>query len=463
MKRLLTIAALALCATAACAQKYMKVEYNSGTVLNIPMKYVDKVAPATFIQPVIETVTTGEFNIGDIITVTGQHLDLIKSFAGITDFTTQTATKLTFPMPSAWQNSDYLYYYYTGTVVNRETTEGMLIGNSCMLDRGIGLKPIKLNSVINAQSGVAISSTDTISVAQGDVRLEIDGEGFDRLSSVRIDGNVLPDTNWQSGRTDSHVSLLVPTQLTDGKLTFIYDQQANDEYNYKSITYGYVMNDMPRVSVVECLRNNQVRLQCDNPEAWGVDREGSNVFFTKNIDDDPWSDSSTWLWLSKDYSDEQYFCLYLFNETEGYLRIDNKYGSHVWLYINYVEPEPEPTPDPTPGEITEIWTGHLVCDAWNIGEENYILSDGGTELKEAGAKAGDVLHFYIESTGIWGLVLAEGHWDGTYDFSRDGDDSFDLELTDEILQKAYTPQYWGGTFVIYGDGFTLTKITLEHK
>lgn len=471
MKRLLTIAALALCATAAFAQKYMKVEYSNGAVLNIPMKYVDKVTPATHDEPVIETITTGEVNIGDVITVTGQHLDLIKSFAGVTDFSTQTPTELKFIITSAWQNSDYLYYYYTGTVFNREVTEGMLIGNYCMLDKGIGLKPLNIYSVTDAQRGVAISRTDTISVAEGDVRLEIDGEGFDRLSSVRIGGTPLPDTNWQDDRTDSHISLLVPTQLTDGKLTFIYDQQADDAYNYKYFNFGYVMNELPRVSVVECLSHNQVRLQCDNPEAWGVDREGSNVFFTKNIDDDPWSDSSTWLWLSKDYSDEQYFCLYLFNETEGYLRIDNKYGSHSWLYINYIEPEPDPTPDPTPDNITELWTGSLEFDDWVYSDNVYILSDGGTELEAAGAKAGDVVHFHIQCTSSpdkWQMQINEGHWGslyvdaGGYDIA-DTNGAVDLVLTEEILQAAYTQQWWGGTFVVQGDNFILTKITLEHK
>lgn len=471
MKRLLTIAALALCATAAFAQKYMKVEYSNGAVLNIPMKYVDKVTPATHDEPVIETITTGEVNIGDVITVTGQHLDLIKSFAGVTDFSTQTPTELKFIITSAWQNSDYLYYYYTGTVFNREVTEGMLIGNYCMLDKGIGLKPLNIYSVTDAQRGVAISRTDTISVAQGDVRLEIDGEGFDRLSSVRIGGTPLPDTNWQDDRTDSHISLLVPTQLTDGKLTFIYDQQADDAYNYKYFNFGYVMNELPRVSVVECLSHNQVRLQCDNPEAWGIDPNGTTTRLFKTINDDQYASPDSWPWISKDYADEQYFCLYLFDVTEGYLRIDNKYGSHSWLYINYIEPEPDPTPDPTPDNITELWTGSLEFDDWVYSDNVYILSDGGTELEAAGAKAGDVVHFHIQCTSSpdkWQMQINEGHWGslyvdaGGYDIA-DTNGAVDLVLTEEILQAAYTQQWWGGTFVVQGDNFILTKITLEHK
>lgn len=483
MKRLLTIAALALCATATFAQKYMKVEYSNGTVLNIPMKYVDKIAPATHIEPVIETVTSGEFGIGDLITVTGQHLDLIQNFAGITDFTTQTPTKLTFLLTSAWQDSDHLAYYYTGLAFNEETTQDMLVSNYCLLDTPITLKPMKLNSVMDAQRGVAVSSTDTISVAQGDVRLEIDGESLDRLSTVRIGDKILPDTNWQSGRTDSHISLLVPTQLADGTLTFIYDQQDDNEFNYKSTTYGYIMNEMPRVSVVECLSGSLVRLQCDNLDAWGIDREGSSVFFTQTPSDNPSNDSGTWLWLSKDFNDEQYFCLYLFNETEGYLRIDNKFGSHSWLYINYVEPtpdpdpdpdptpDPDPDPDPTPDGVTELWAGQVVCDDWTPADNSYILSDSGTELQAAGAKAGDVLHFYIEctsSTYDWQMQIFEGHWGeqyvdaGSYDIAETNG-AVDLELTDEILQKAYIQQWWGGTFVVQGDNVILTKITLEHK
>ena len=120
-----------------------------------------------------------------------------------------------------------------------------------------------------------------------------------------------------------------------------------------------------------------------------------------------------------------------------------------------------------------LWTGNEEMGEWSV---NYgVLSDAGTELAAAGASAGQIVHFYVkDAEADWQAKIFEGHWGGTFlcvgakedsefkawDLSAHNN-SIDLELTEEILAKIYTQQWWGNTFIVQGKHFTLTKITLE--
>jgi len=131
-------------------------------------------------------------------------------------------------------------------------------------------------------------------------------------------------------------------------------------------------------------------------------------------------------------------------------------------------------------EIT-LWEGEAVVDAWS--DQPTFLSDTGTELKEADAAAGDIVRFYVSSFGEgWQIQLIEGHWGPRYayfssevlydeetgeliegvevlDFAETP--YFDLTLTDEILEAAYTQKWWGGVFLLNGTGNVIVnKLTL---
>ena len=126
-------------------------------------------------------------------------------------------------------------------------------------------------------------------------------------------------------------------------------------------------------------------------------------------------------------------------------------------------------------EIT-LWEGELVADDW--ANQPYALSDGGTELQQAGAQAGQIVNFYVEPIeDAWKLEIVEGHWGPTYmsvcsvgndteggkfteyDLAANGG-KVKLTLTQEILDAAFTQGGWGGTFVLNGDNVKVTKITL---
>lgn len=149
----------------------------------------------------------------------------------------------------------------------------------------------------------------------------------------------------------------------------------------------------------------------------------------------------------------------------GTLYVDN-----VKIYSGVIEEEPE-----TPAESAAVvlWEGDALCDDW--GNQPNLLSDGGAELEAAGAKAGDVVRFYITPTDTYYYIeIVEGHWNGTYaNYSNDKDavekdnrtyndlstGYVTLELTQEILDKVIgAKQGWGGTFIGNGDNTKITKI-----
>lgn len=125
-------------------------------------------------------------------------------------------------------------------------------------------------------------------------------------------------------------------------------------------------------------------------------------------------------------------------------------------------------------EVT-LWEGEVISADWG---GQGLLSDAGVELSQAGAKAGQVLYFYIEPlVADWQLKIVEGHWGPTYlavcaSAENTGNGEFtpydlagnggkvSLTLTQEILDTALTQQWWGNTFLFQANNAKCTKITL---
>ena len=142
----------------------------------------------------------------------------------------------------------------------------------------------------------------------------------------------------------------------------------------------------------------------------------------------------------------------------------------------------EPGPDEPKYVDGVLWEGSVLVTGW--GNQPYVLSDGGTELKEAGAEAGDYLYFYASAPDEnWQVQLIEGHWGPKYqvysgmpltDENGNPIEStivnlasqgyFSFQLTEEVLATAFTAGGWGGSFLLNGDGdLTLTKVQLVKK
>ena len=127
---------------------------------------------------------------------------------------------------------------------------------------------------------------------------------------------------------------------------------------------------------------------------------------------------------------------------------------------------------------TVLWTGQAVADDW--GNQPYVLSDAGQELKDAGVVAGDIISFHITPLdAAWKLQIVEGHWGPTYasicSFGNDTEGGkfteydleankgyYSIEVTQEMLDAAFTQQWWGGVFVLNGDNVVVDRVTTTH-
>ena len=127
---------------------------------------------------------------------------------------------------------------------------------------------------------------------------------------------------------------------------------------------------------------------------------------------------------------------------------------------------------------TVLWTGQAVADDWK--DQPYVLSDGGKELTDAGVVAGDIITFHITPLeAAWKIQFVEGHWGPTYasicsigndteggkftEYDLDANKgNYSIEVTQAMLDAAFTQQWWGGVFVLNGDNVVIDKITTTH-
>jgi hypothetical protein len=123
-----------------------------------------------------------------------------------------------------------------------------------------------------------------------------------------------------------------------------------------------------------------------------------------------------------------------------------------------------------------LWEGNEDMAGWN---NNYTIgTDTSPELAALNAHEGSIVRFYGTATGFegdneWQVKIEEGHWGGTYAAvaatEHDEFAAWDLEanggcikltLTQAMLDAAYEQKWWGGTFVVHGQNFILTKVTV---
>lgn len=131
---------------------------------------------------------------------------------------------------------------------------------------------------------------------------------------------------------------------------------------------------------------------------------------------------------------------------------------------------------------TVLWEGSALVNGW--GDQPTFLSDGGAELTNAGAAVGDGIRVYASAPDDnWQVEFTEGHWGGMYDryAAKDlgpeadgserhytivdlaGQGYFEYIITEDFLTAATTQKWWGGVFLLNGDGnLTVTKVTLAH-
>ena len=121
--------------------------------------------------------------------------------------------------------------------------------------------------------------------------------------------------------------------------------------------------------------------------------------------------------------------------------------------------------DEDEGVLSVVFTQEVLDDllAYNglvLTGDNYILSDEGAELKDVEATPGQVIRWYgTVDSDEWTFQVFEGHWsDNDHPYgdwkAENADHKAEFEangclkftLTQTMLDRAYTKQWWGGVF-----------------
>ena len=120
---------------------------------------------------------------------------------------------------------------------------------------------------------------------------------------------------------------------------------------------------------------------------------------------------------------------------------------------------------------TSIWEGSQMINGWSgvtFGDNRFVWAD-------MGLKEGDVIKIYFTAPeeGWWDLQLCNGHWgnlsidelDGGNEVKQGafpgGTQTFSFNVTEGIAQSLMEDVGWGGAFIINGDGnVEVTRISL---
>jgi len=308
----------------------------------------------------------------------------------------------------------------------------------------------------------AIKEKKTIAITSADVVVdeEATATSTDGSTVYKVENGAI-----SADKTDFFVKNLTFSVVKDANYQVPAGQEAYIQMSNTNITFFVAEGDSVDVKVTTT-KNSCKTLNPDNDESVTTDRKNYvNVSGTTYGNDDVTAENGNIIEFGlKGAEGGSYFTF-------------QKYSGTGNILISSIEITPAAA---TPAETeTVLWEGTALVNGW--ADQPYLLSDGGKELTDNNAKAGDKIRFYCSAPDDnWQMELTSGHWDGMYfryapkDQGPEADGSarayeivdisngyFDFVVTDEFLAKATASQGWGGVFVLNGDGnLTVTKLTL---
>ena len=302
-----------------------------------------------------------------------------------------------------------------------------------------------------------IKEKKLIAVTAGDVVLDEEATAASTTGEVyKVEGGAI-----SADKADFFVKNLTfaivgdPQYQIDGKQVYIQMSNTN-------ITFEVAEGDSVNVKVITA-KNSCKTLNPDNDESVTTDRKNYvNVDGTTYGHDDVTEEGGN---------------IIEFGLGAG-IHTFLKYSGTGNILISSIEITPVAAVAPV--EEIVLWEGEALVNGW--ANQPTFLSDAGAELAAAGAEVGDGLRIYATAPDDnWQVELTEGHWGGMYDRyaakdlgpNQDGSERhytivdlasqgyFEYIITQEFLNAAYTQQWWGGVFLLNGDGnLTITKVTL---
>lgn len=307
----------------------------------------------------------------------------------------------------------------------------------------------------------AIKEKKTIAVTAADVVLDEEATATSTTGDVyKVENGAI-----SADKTDFFVKNLTFSVVKDANYQVPAGQEAYIQMSNTNITFFVAEGDSVDVKVTTT-KNSCKTLNPDNDESVTTDRKNYvNVSGTTYGNDDVTAENGNIIEFGlKGAEGGSYFTF-------------QKYSGTGNILISSIEITPAAA---TPAETeTVLWEGTATVTGW--ADQPQFLSDGGTELTAAGAKAGDKIRIYASAPDTnWQFELFDGHWHNNYQrFSEvaltneDGSPResiivplstqgyVDFAITDAFLTDVTTAAGWGGTFLLNGDGnITVTKVTL---
>ena len=316
-----------------------------------------------------------------------------------------------------------------------------------------------------------IKEKKTIAIASADVVVD------DEATAASTDGSTIykvENGTLTTDKKDFFVKNLTFAVLKDAKAQYQVPegQEAYIQMSNTNIVFQVAEGDSVVVKVV-CSKNSCKNIDADDAEDGSqvndrkcyVNVSGTN-YCLKDAEGNETNDL-------KLYPNANVFEFGLGAGTYTF----QKYSGTGNILISSIEITPAAA---APAETeTVLWEGEAVVNGW--ANQPTFLSDGGKELTDAGAAVGDRLRIYFTAPDDnWQVELTNGHWDGMLDryaakdLGPEPDGSprhytivdqslgyFEYTIDQDFLTKATTTQYWGGAFLLNGDGnMTVTKVTL---
>lgn len=410
----------------------------------------------------ISSMTPANADFGQQVTIKGTNFHTVQSvmFAGgaSADFTvSDNNTTITATVPAECKSGVITLLLYSGAVV---TTDEFSVPT------------------------ISITSAKPVSdLVEGDV-VTITGENFDRIKSVTLPGIQEPITDYKvEGNT---LTFTVPEGMGDGSV--VLTQNSNI-----SVSVGVEMRKLEGIiwmgkKAIDTWSDNWTVQRWGDKNLWAKFKEAisgagqmtigfkkTGDFNLKIVYGDSWEKSFTNIKYNEWGNvivDNPESGEYVFNLTEE--EVQAMFGSDetglgliiagTGYQLNYVK-------FIAAGAERTLWEGNEDMAGWG---NNYgIGSDGGAELKALEPQPGSIVRFYGIASNDWQIKIEDGHWGGTlmavaqnandemqaYDLDANGG-CIKLTLTKDILDKAYTVGGWGNTFIVHGQNFILTKVTV---
>lgn len=217
----------------------------------------------TVLQPSVTSMTANRFKAGNVVTITGANLDMVKSVvlpgSGEVALSSHTAETITFILPELAQD---------GQIILVNKYDGKIVSGKCILEL---VKP----------TFVSYSPSDKISIGES---LTINGNDLDLVTGVIFNGDSSPVAP-NAGGSETSITVTVPNSAKSGELTLTLANGTTVGCNYltvrgnpdiTSITRdaNYIYVNGSDLDIATAVKINESTLTTDK---YSVNADGSQI------------------------------------------------------------------------------------------------------------------------------------------------------------------------------------------